>query len=163
MRCAKCGRLPVVEAPKWALPCMCVIETHAERNARIDVLAAQATAAGHTGLEGLVALAKGAPSVPTSSGNLVADMETMIAAIRNDSLVGRGTCSSIDECWDYGDLMDGLLDHHIETVNDALKWAREEEGLFLEEGLNQRWGEDDDPQLEVYNEFKEKMEKEEKL
>jgi len=29
----------------------------------------------------------------------------------------------------------------------------EQEGLFLEQGLNQRWGEDDDSQLIAWNEW----------
>ena len=31
------------------------------------------------------------------------------------------------------------------------------EGLWLEKGLNQRWGEDDDPQLKMWNDWKDRL------
>jgi hypothetical protein len=78
----------------------------------------------------------------------------MVDAIRADKVVGRGTCSSIDECLSDAELAKELAHHGLTTVRDALKWAREGEEIFLEQGLNQRWGEDDDPQLEMYRDFK---------
>ena len=149
MRCGKCGRLPKNEAPKWAFPCCCEIlvplketlldEADFERAARIDALAERVKAAGHTGIEGLVALAKGE--------------NPLVAAIRADKVVGMGTCSRIDECYSDKELAMALAEDHITTVADALRWAREDEGLFLEQGLNQRWGEPGDSQLANYREF----------
>jgi len=78
----------------------------------------------------------------------------MVDAIRADKVVGRGTCSSIDECYSDADIMEALRDGGITTIAAAIKWAREGEEMFLEQGLNQRWGEDDDPQLEMYHDFK---------
>lgn len=78
----------------------------------------------------------------------------MVDAIRADKVVGRGTCSSIDECYSDADIMEALRDRGITTIAAAIKWAREGEEMFLEQGLNQRWGEDDDPQLEMYRDFK---------
>jgi len=84
-------------------------------------------------------------------------MDERVKAIRNDALVGRGTCSSIDECYDDSELAQQLDDYSIHTPAAAVKWARESEGLWLEQGLNQRWGEDDDPQLLAYNEWQEAL------
>lgn len=82
------------------------------------------------------------------------DMDGMVRAIRGDMLVGRGTCSSIDERMDDDDLRRELALAGCATVRDALVWAREGEEGFLERGLNQRWGEDDDGQLAAWREFK---------
>jgi hypothetical protein len=73
--------------------------------------------------------------------------QQMVEAIRSDKLVGRGTCSSIDECFDDADIIRALQESGINTIDGALTWAREQEGLFMEQGLNARWGEDSDPQL----------------
>tara|TARA_Y100000310_G_scaffold342693_1_gene446960 strand:+ start:313 stop:561 length:249 start_codon:yes stop_codon:yes gene_type:complete len=78
-----------------------------------------------------------------------------VTAIRNHSKVGRGTCTSVDECWDDKDIIEFLDDNGIQTEEGAIEWALEQEGLFLEQGLNQRWGEDDDPQLIAWNEWNE--------
>ena len=78
-----------------------------------------------------------------------------VTAIRNHSKVGRGTCTSVDECWDDKDIIEFLDDNGIQTEEGAIEWALEQEGLFLEQGLNQRWGEDDDPQLLAWNEWNE--------
>ena len=84
-------------------------------------------------------------------------MDERVKAIRNDDLVGRGSCSSIDECYSDGELAQQLDDYSIHTPAAAVKWARESEGLWLENALNYRWGADDDPQLLAYNEWQEKL------
>ena len=78
-----------------------------------------------------------------------------VTAIRNHSKVGRGTCTSVDECWDDKDIIQFLDENGVQTEEGAIEWALEQEGLFLEQGLNQRWGEDDDPQLLAWNEWNE--------
>lgn len=80
-------------------------------------------------------------------------MDTRVNAIRNHKKVGRGSCTSIDECWEDKEIVSWLDDNNITTDNGAVKWALEQEGLFLERGLNQRWGEDDDPQLIAWQEW----------
>ena len=80
-------------------------------------------------------------------------MDTRVNAIRNHKKVGRGSCTSIDECWEDKEIVSWLDDNNITTDNGAVKWALEREGLFLEKGLNQRWGEDDDPQLIAWQEW----------
>ena len=84
-------------------------------------------------------------------------MDERVKAIRNDDLVGRGSCSSIDECYDDKELAQQLDDYSIHTPVAAVKWARESEGLRVEDALNYRWGEDDDPQLTAYYEWQEAL------
>lgn len=82
-------------------------------------------------------------------------LAAMIAAIRKDPNVGRGSCSVVDECFGDKSLAAELEDTgFVHTVKDALKWAYTEQELWLERGLNQRWGEDDDPQLKSWEEWK---------
>ena len=80
-------------------------------------------------------------------------MDERIKAIRKDDLVGSGTCSTIDECCTDGELVASLDDANIKTVKRALVWAYDYEELFVEDALNRRWGDDDDPELKVYDEF----------
>jgi len=76
-----------------------------------------------------------------------------VTAIREHNKVGRGSCTSIDECWEDKEILSWLDDNNINTPDGAVQWALEQEGLFLEKGLNQRWGEDDDPQLIAWQEW----------
>lgn len=78
----------------------------------------------------------------------------LVAAVREDRLVGRGSCSEIDECYSDEELGEMLVAHGAEDEESAVRIARDSQEDFLEEGLNQRWGEDDDPQLVEYNEFR---------
>lgn len=171
MRCPKCGRLPKSEAPRWALHCQCDANWRiANDEGRLPVAhpcgGCPDTACGscfdgkhpcgtcpeekHTDC----LFVSGMPKCAALEGWLATvPMDAMVAAIRGDKLVGRGTCSSIDECMDDADLRRELAMDGCPTVEAALKWARKHEGLFLEQGLNQRWGEDNDPQLKAYREF----------
>lgn len=47
-----------------------------------------------------------------------------IEAIRTDHIVGRGTCSVIDECWTDDMLLDELDIEQIGSKVAALRWAR---------------------------------------
>lgn len=81
----------------------------------------------------------------------------LIDAIRNHPLIGRGSCTSIDECYDNKDLWEMFgppAGNH--TIEAAIKDAIESEDLHMEQGLNARWGEDDDPQLKEYQEWNER-------
>jgi len=78
-----------------------------------------------------------------------------VTAIRDHSRVGRGTCTSVDECWDDKEIIEFLDDNNVTTEEGAIEWALEQEGLWLEQGLNQRWGDDDDPQLIAWKEWNE--------
>lgn len=76
-----------------------------------------------------------------------------VNAIRDHALVGRGSCSAVDECMTDDELRRALDDANVDTPEAAIKWALEDEQLFLEKGLDCRQGEDDDPQLREYEDF----------
>jgi len=58
------------------------------------------------------------------------DLETvMIAAVRADGEVGRGTCSSIDECFDNDELLELLRRRQANDPAGAVRVAREHEKL----------------------------------
>jgi hypothetical protein len=86
----------------------------------------------------------------------MADKAALVEAVRTDPNVGRGTCTNIDECFSDDELFEDLL-KDCKTPEEAVKAAYEFEGLKLEQALNARWGEDDDPQLIAYNEWNEKV------
>jgi hypothetical protein len=77
-------------------------------------------------------------------------MDPRVAAIRADKKVGKGSCTSIDECYDDAEIVEYLDKLKFVTIESAIKWAYDSEGLWLEQGLNQRWGEDSDQQLEMW-------------
>lgn len=76
-----------------------------------------------------------------------------VIAIRDDNLVGAGSCSYVDECMTDQELLEALNDSHIQGTENSIRWALDTEQLHLEQGLNARWGEDDDPQKLSYDEF----------
>ena len=80
----------------------------------------------------------------------------MLDAVRNDPLVGRGSCSMIDECMDDSEVLEMVSDCLSERA--AVNIARSRQLRWLESGLDQREGYDDDPQLLAYREFKQRME-----
>lgn len=59
-------------------------------------------------------------------------MQEMIAAVRADVKVGRGSCSVIDECYSDRELAEVFTEAGIDTVKDAVAWARDTENLFRE-------------------------------
>lgn len=75
-----------------------------------------------------------------------------VRIVRSDPKVGKGTCTSIDEAMTDTELVDAMNEDEV-TAKTARTWARGLEELWLEKGLNQRWGADDDPQLKAYNDF----------
>lgn len=66
-----------------------------------------------------------------------------VQAIREHKLVGRGSCSSIDECWSDGELLEMLNEQGIKTEKAAVRWALEREGMWHEQALNASSGESD--------------------
>lgn len=76
-----------------------------------------------------------------------------VEAIRADPAVGRGSCSHADECYSDAELIEALTEAGVKTPYAAVAWAREMEGLQMEQALNQRWGEDTDPQVGMYKEW----------
>lgn len=80
--------------------------------------------------------------------------DARLLAIRTNRLVGLGSCSSIDECWEDSEILAELEKEGIVGELLAVSHFLGIEELFLEQGLNQRWGEADDPQLLQYDEFR---------
>ena len=80
-------------------------------------------------------------------------MDARLKAIRKHDKVGEGTCTTIDEAWTDEEIIEELDKRDIKDAKDAVKWAVEQEGIVLEQGLNTRWGSDDDPQLLKYWRF----------
>ena len=78
-------------------------------------------------------------------------MDKRVKAIREDKRIGRGTCSTIDECYDDSDLIELLDEYDVKYPIDAVKWAIVHERLWRGKALDCRWGEDSDPELEWYN------------
>jgi hypothetical protein len=81
-----------------------------------------------------------------------------IEAIRNHKLVGRGSCTTIDECFTDAELIREFDDPfwNVTSPEAAVEWALETEGIYREQALNCRWGEDTDPELKAHNDWKEK-------
>jgi hypothetical protein len=86
-------------------------------------------------------------------------MDSRINAIRKHPQLGRGSCSSIDECWDDEELVNALNAEGIKSPKQAVKWAMRLEGLRVEAAANARWGEDSDPQFAAAVEWEEKMDR----
>jgi hypothetical protein len=84
-------------------------------------------------------------------------MDRRIEAIRRPSLVGRGSCSSIDECWGDEELADALNSEDIRLPSDAIKWALSAEGVLVHAACEARCGEDSDPQFAQAVEWEEQM------
>jgi hypothetical protein len=85
----------------------------------------------------------------------VKSTDPRVIAIRENKLVGRGSCTVVDECYDDADIEKWLADDGINTVDGAIQWAIEAHTLFLQMALDARWGEDDDPQLLEWKRWKE--------
>ena len=76
-----------------------------------------------------------------------------VLAIRACPAVGRGTCSSIDECLEDRELVEELDAEGITDPKAAVAWAREREGIRMDRMMDCRWGEDDDPQVAIKAEW----------
>ena len=85
-------------------------------------------------------------------------MDVRVEAIRKDPCVGRGTCSSTDECLSDDTLSWELNKDGIVSTTAAIQWARDHEQMFMEQLLNTRWGDDDDSQLKEYAIWEKKLE-----
>lgn len=51
-------------------------------------------------------------------------MSEMVSAIRSDSVIGRGTCSTIDEAYTDAELIEFITDHGCRSAAGAVKTAR---------------------------------------
>ena len=86
-----------------------------------------------------------------------AKLDPRVIAIRADKLVGAGTCSSIDECMEDSELVEELDRLKIVESRTAVKWARMDHRLYLEQGTNCSSGEANCPLVKAYRDFKRAM------
>lgn len=79
-----------------------------------------------------------------------------VDAIRAHVLVGRGSCSSIDECYSDEDLIACMDGEGVETtdIRAAVEWALNTEQMYLEQGTNASSGEEGCELVAAYREFK---------
>ena len=184
MRCARCGRLPEGEAPKWAFHCVCdpcvscplrdrlqddqggCLEKHdcsamadwriAHDEGRLPASPPRpCVGCGEKDEDGMCEARWAGRACP----RLLAWvdpvlMDAMVAVVRADKVVGRGSCSSIDECMEDSDLAGELALDGVSSSVAAVRWARKRERAFLERSLDCRWGDDDDWQLEAWGKFR---------
>ena len=73
----------------------------------------------------------------------MSDEDKWVQAIREHKLVGRGSCTSIDECWSDGELSEMLIEQGIKSEKAAVRWALDREGMWHEQALNASSGEPD--------------------
>jgi len=57
-------------------------------------------------------------------------MQDIVKAIREDKMVGRGSCSTIDEAYTDEELIEALMDDDIKTVKQGIRWARKTEKII---------------------------------
>jgi len=84
-------------------------------------------------------------------------MDARVEAIRRDPCVGIGSCTAPDECLGDEEIAWKLNEEGIISIAASIQWARDYEQMFMEQLLNTRWGEDDDPQLSEYKAWKKKL------
>jgi hypothetical protein len=82
--------------------------------------------------------------------------DARVDAIRAHPLVGEGSCTTVDEALTDGELVEWLDEAGATTVEEAIAEAIDFEDLHMEKALNCRWGEDDDPQLKMYEDWQER-------
>lgn len=56
--------------------------------------------------------------------------KAMVEAVRNDPGIGRGTCSSVDECMDDSDLVHEIREYKLATPEAAVAHFRGGESLW---------------------------------
>jgi hypothetical protein len=78
------------------------------------------------------------------AANERAEEDARVKAVRNDRLVGRGSCASIDECWEALDLVESFDRDGVKTPRAAVRWAHRLESCWLERWLDSY---PDDPKL----------------
>jgi len=80
-----------------------------------------------------------------------------VAAVRADKLIGEGSLSEVDECMSDAEVQIELDKVSITDPKAAVLHFIELQDLRYEMATNARWGNDDDPQLRTYNEWRERM------
>lgn len=76
-----------------------------------------------------------------------------LSAIRRHPLVGEHRLTFLLMCHSESDIIAMLDADAANSVEEAVEWAIEDQDFKLEQALNCRCGEDDDPQLLEYQAF----------
>jgi hypothetical protein len=76
-----------------------------------------------------------------------------ISAIRRHPLVGEHRLTFLLMCNSDSDIIAMLDADAVNSPGAAVTWAIEDQDFRLEQALNCRWGDDDDPQLLEYQAF----------
>jgi hypothetical protein len=80
--------------------------------------------------------------------------EDLVKAIRSNKLIGAGTCSSIDECFGDSELWESFgPPSGCNTIDEAIKKAISRENLSIDRMVDCRFGDDDDKELLIRNEW----------
>ena len=82
-----------------------------------------------------------------------------VIAIRECPVVGEGSLTSIDECWQDDELIKHMNEDNIHSKRAAKNWAISMESLWIGRCLDCRLGDDDDPELKLWSNFKKKVAK----
>lgn len=80
--------------------------------------------------------------------------EELVEAIRNHPLIGRGSCTVIDECYDRAELWPAFgIPAGNMTLDDAIKAAIKRCDIWVDRMVDARWGDDDDVELKIKDEW----------
>ena len=85
-----------------------------------------------------------------------AKKDVRVIAIRADSLIGNDSYSFIDECLSATNIVEELDAANIESPVDAIRHFITAQGYQYERGLDARAGNDNDPELLLFNEWEKK-------
>lgn len=78
-------------------------------------------------------------------------MDLRVKAIRENTLIGRGTCSIVSECMTDEEIITELDQWKILDPRKAVEFYITSEDINVELNLNTRAGSDDDPELKAWN------------
>lgn len=80
--------------------------------------------------------------------------QELIDAIRKHPLIGRGTCTTIDECYDRAELWPAFgIPAGNMTLEAAINAAIESEDLRMDRMMDCRFGDDDDAEIAMKDEW----------
>jgi len=85
-----------------------------------------------------------------------AEKDARVIAIRADKLIGNGTYSFVDECLSALNIVEELDATNIKEPVDAIIYFIKAQNCQYERALGTRVGNEDDPELLLYNEWEKK-------
>lgn len=83
--------------------------------------------------------------------NLKASEDVRVKAIREDSRIGEGSCSVLDECYPSRELVESLDREGIETPEAAVQWGLQRNADYWGRGLDQLSGEPETDRFIIAN------------